>query len=50
MSHQPERQTARALGLTRPPGGGTAFRSEAELNRYLAHEKHHGREVSWKAY
>jgi hypothetical protein len=26
----------------------THFQSEAELNRYLAHEKHAGRDVGWR--
>lgn len=49
ISPQVERKTARKLGLKRV-GWGTAFSSERELDRYLAHEKHHGRDVGWKDY
>jgi hypothetical protein len=46
-SAQVHRQTAKDLGLKKV-GCMTHFSSEAELNRYLAYEKHHGRDVGWK--
>ena len=46
-SAQVHRATAKELGLKKQ-GCMTHFNSEKELNRYLAFEKHHGRDVGWK--
>lgn len=47
-SPQIDRKTSRELGLKRDKQGLTHFTSESQLDRYLAHEKHHGRDVRWK--
>lgn len=36
------------LQIPREKGGGVAFNSERDLNRYLASGKDHGRPVAWK--
>lgn len=53
LSYQPDPRALADAGLShlqqsRAKGGGTAFTSESQLNRYLASEKAHGREVAWK--
>lgn len=39
---------AKRHGLERTPNKGTYFRTERQLNEYLATEKGHGREMNWK--
>lgn len=48
VSHQVEGKVAKKLGLARTSSRGTVFQSERDLNRYLAYEKAHGRDVGWK--
>ena len=48
VSFQPHISDAQALGLERTKDKGTVFRSEKQLNEYLAREKDLGRDTAWK--
>lgn len=47
LSPQVHPKTAKDLGL-KQKGKMTVFEREADLNRYQAYERDHGREVGWR--
>lgn len=48
INHALTEEDAKAIGAPRTADKGTYIGSEAQLNKYLARERFHGREAHWK--